>query len=59
MVRWKFGGDINVGFLAILELQIRGFFNTDRIFMVVIFWWESDKKCREYKNENRVEIWLV
>ena len=56
MVRWKFGSDINVGFLAILELQIRVFFNTDRIFMVVIFWWESDKKCGEYKNENWVEI---
>ena len=25
MVRWKFGGNINVGFLAILELQ-SGFF---------------------------------
>ena len=59
MVRWKFGGDINVGFLAILELQIRGFFlRRIEFFMEVIFWCEreSNKKCGAYKNKNWIGI---
>ena len=55
MVRWKFGGDINVGFLAILELQIRVFFKTDSIFYGGYFLVrekESNKKCGAYKNKS-------
>ena len=51
MVQWKFGSDINDGFLAILGFQL-GFLKRYWIPMAVILVSEVDKECREYKNEN-------
>ena len=47
----EIGGNINGGFLAISELQIRGFFKTDRIFMEIFFWWK-----RMIKNVENIRI---
>ena len=53
MVQWKFGGDMNGGFLAILELQIRVCLRYIEFLWGVIFLVrESDKKCEKFKNEN-------